>query len=172
MHPVIHHLWHTLTLHVSAPGFHHYWVIIRNAEYITQHILAFNKISSGRQPRLDVSFPTFREQTPSLSSGCAGGLVAPKLMTSSSTLHCVHKARGGTRPSHFDAAVCSRKFNWSQSLRRLQDLHTGILAYILLLLGLPVDGISVAKHVGVNVRRKWRITDWFCWAIYSKYGSS
>jgi hypothetical protein len=42
----------------------------------------FNEIFSGRQLHRDVKvFRTFRELTPSTSSGCAGGLVAPKLRT-------------------------------------------------------------------------------------------
>jgi len=44
----------------------------------------FSVIFSGIQPRQYVKFfPTFRELTPSPSSGCAGGLVAPKPMSDS-----------------------------------------------------------------------------------------
>jgi hypothetical protein len=40
------------------------------------------EIFTGRQPRQGIEcFPTFWELTPSPSSWCAGGLVAPKLMT-------------------------------------------------------------------------------------------
>jgi len=84
-------------------------------------------------------FPTFWKLTPSPSSGCAGGLVAPKLMNSCPTVSRteIHTAQiwtpvigfGATKlsahpedgngvslrnvgkPSHLDAAVCQSKFH-------------------------------------------------------------
>jgi hypothetical protein len=50
-------------------------------------------------------FPTYRELAPSPSLGCAGGLVLP---------------------SHLEAAVCPRNFQWIWSQRKLQDLLTSL----------------------------------------------
>ena len=46
-----------------------------------QHYIQWNFLGQSAVSRCE-GFPTFRELTPSSSSGCAGGLVAPKLMTS------------------------------------------------------------------------------------------
>jgi hypothetical protein len=56
-------------------------------------------------------FPTFRELTPSPSLGCAGDLVAPKLITVKNG--DVVSSRNVGKPSHPDMAVCPRKFHWN-----------------------------------------------------------
>ena len=50
-------------------------------------------------------FQTFRELTPSPSSGFDGGLAEPKLFWNGLSSRKVRK------PSHLDAAVCPRKFH-------------------------------------------------------------
>ena len=85
-------------------------------------------------------FPTFRDLTPSPSSGCACGLAAPLLVTRCPTLPFGHlvfsfgakkppadpedgngvRSRNVGKPSHPDAAVCLRIFHWILSPRMPQ----------------------------------------------------
>jgi hypothetical protein len=55
------------------------------------YIPGFNEIFSSRQLHQGIEgLLTFQELTPSPSLGCAGGLVAPKLMTNCPTLRFVY----------------------------------------------------------------------------------
>jgi hypothetical protein len=62
-------------------------------------------------------FPAFQKLTPSPSSGCGDGLVAPKLIYA--TKPPAQPADGDGvnsqnvgKPSHLDRTVCPRKFHW------------------------------------------------------------
>ena len=65
-------------------------------------------------------FPTLRELIPSPYSGCAGGLVAPKLVISFAATKPpaqpedgdVISSRNVGKPLHTDVAVRPRKFYW------------------------------------------------------------
>jgi len=50
----------------------------------------YNEICLGRQLHLDVRFSNIQELTLSPYSGCAGGLVEPKVMTRCSAVCCVY----------------------------------------------------------------------------------
>jgi len=62
------------------------------------YIPGFSEIFSGRHPNQWIEgLQTFQELTPSPSSRCAGGLVAPKLMTNCPTLSFVYLCSAGHR---------------------------------------------------------------------------
>ena len=96
-----------------------HFVLLRTTRiYIQWHFLR-----QTAAPRCEV-FPQFRGLTPSPSSGCACGLVDPKLLTEDEDE--VSPQNFG-KPSHLDAAVCPRKFLWILSPRKLQDLYESTL---------------------------------------------
>ena len=97
---------------------------------------------SRADSRVNLSFPTFRGVTPSPSSGYAGGFVEPNwcpavLPRAVCTLRGVGQVGDGfsprnvRKPSHLPSAVCQRKLHWILSPWKLQNLYTGMLAYIL-----------------------------------------
>jgi hypothetical protein len=59
----------------------------------------------------------------SLSSGCAGGLVAPKLITDATNPPAIPDDKEVGRPSHPDAAVYPIKCHWVLSPRKIQDWY-------------------------------------------------
>jgi len=62
------------------------------------HVPGFSEIFSGRQLHQGIEgLQTFQELTPSPSSGCAGGFVAPKPMTNCPTLRFVYLCSAGRR---------------------------------------------------------------------------
>ena len=66
--------------------------------FLHSYIPGFSEIFSGRQLHQGIEgLQTFQELTPSPSSGGAGGLVAPKLMTNCPTLRFVYLCSAGRR---------------------------------------------------------------------------